>query len=136
VLFRSPIVVIIDDELPILDVMQIKLQAAGFDVHVADDGGAGWELIQQLLPDVVLADYQMPVLNGVELCQKMLDDPNTREIPVVAFTSRWCNAGADMRDLPNVVEFVHKPFSPRKILDMLARLVDYRNRLALAPKNP
>lgn len=115
-------VVIVDDEQPVLDVMRVKLAAAGFDVHTAADGSDGWALIESLTPNVAIIDYQMPGLNGVEVCQNMLDSKATVDIPVIAITSKWDTIAADMSNMENVVEFVQKPFSSRKLVTLVKRL--------------
>lgn len=119
---NHPTIVIVDDEQPVLDVMRVKLAGAGFDVHTAADGNDGWALIESLSPSVAIIDYHMPGLNGVEVCQKMLDLEATAEIPVIAITSKWDTLAADMSNMENVVEFVQKPFSSRKLVTLVKRL--------------
>lgn len=121
-LLSKPRVVIVDDEQPILDVMRVKLGAAGFEVHVANNGVDGWELIQSLEPSVAIVDFFMPGLNGVEVCQHMLAEAKTSDIPVIAITSKWENNATEMQAMPNVVEFVPKPFSSRKLITLVRRL--------------
>ncbi len=119
---EQPCVVVVDDEQPVLDVMRLKLNAAGFDVHVATNGHDGWALIQQLEPRVAIIDYYMADINGVEVCQRMLDHEATADIPVIAITSKYETQAQDMQAMENVVEFVPKPFSSRKLISLVRKL--------------
>lgn len=120
---KRPCVVVADDEQPIRDVMRMKLVAAGFDVHTASCGDDAWEMIQTLAPDTVILDYQMPGLTGVEVATRMMGEPKTANIKVIGISSKWDALGSDMKNLINVVEFVHKPFSPRKLVAMVQQVV-------------
>lgn len=113
--------VVVDDEQPILDLLSMKLTASGFSVQTSDRGDDGFALIQELTPDLVISDYTMPGLNGLELCRRMLDDPKTNRIPVIAFSSMWSSCETEMMQLQNVKAFLKKPFSPARIIQ-LARL--------------
>lgn len=80
-------VLIVDDEEMVVDVMEAILQARGFNTESAFDGEEGLEKAKQVLPDIVLLDYSMPKLNGIEICRRLKSDSSTRGIPVVMFTS-------------------------------------------------
>ena len=80
-------VLVVDDEVHILHVVSLKLRNAGYDVVTAQDGSEALELAQMELPDLIITDYQMPHLSGLELCQRLKQIPATSKIPAVMLTA-------------------------------------------------
>ncbi|GAB4374325.1 MAG: response regulator [Deltaproteobacteria bacterium] len=80
-------VLIVDDEETVVDVMGAILKSRGFDTESANDGVEGLEKAKDTPPDIILLDYSMPRMNGVETCRRLKNDPATMAIPVVMFTS-------------------------------------------------
>lgn len=101
-------ILIIDNEPALLDVLSDNLQEKGFEVHVADDGDMGLELVERERPDLVLLDYRMPRLDGIAVLREIREiDPNTAVIMMSADASPQradavLGEGAD--------DFVTKPF--------------------------
>src|SRR5688572_29979501 len=81
-------ILVADVETHILNVVSIKLQNAGFNVITAEDGAAAHLLALSASPDLIITDYQMPLLSGLELCSKLKGSASTREIPVILLTAR------------------------------------------------
>ena len=81
-------ILVADDESHILHVVSLKLRNAGFRVITANDGQEAYEIALQERPDLLITDYHMPQLSGLELCQKLKQDPATREIPAIMLTAR------------------------------------------------
>lgn len=116
-------ILIADDETHILNVLCIKLRNAGFTVLTAEDGGDAADLAASELPDLVITDYQMPILSGIELCARLRADPATRDIPVILLTARgFAVSEQDMR-AGNIRKVMAKPFSPREILAIVNELL-------------
>jgi two-component system alkaline phosphatase synthesis response regulator PhoP len=119
---RRPQILVADDEEPILRLLEMKFTRAGFDVVTARDGREAWEKALQHRPDLVLTDYRMPYVDGLELCTKLLVHPNTHDVPVIVITSPWCKIGNQLRQLRNVAELVEKPLSPRELIAKVRKL--------------
>ncbi|NLE28970.1 MAG: response regulator [Phycisphaerae bacterium] len=109
-------IIIADDEVHILRVVEFKLRAAGFDVVCAHDGLQAWQEIERDHPALLITDYQMPGINGMELAQKMFNLENLRDIPVILLTARCFSLNRDDLAKTNIVRVVPKPFSPRELL--------------------
>jgi two-component system, OmpR family, alkaline phosphatase synthesis response regulator PhoP len=120
-------ILIADDETHILNVLAIKLQNAGFAVIPAENGAAALDRARADHPDLIITDYQMPYLSGVELCARLQDDPATCDIPTVVLTARGFAISEAETSLRNVRRVISKPFSPRQILACVNEL------LALVP---
>ncbi len=117
-------ILIADDETHILNVVSVKLQNAGYEVITAEDGREAYDLARQIQPDLIITDYQMPMLSGVELCSKVSSDPQTCNIPAIILTARGFAISDDDRKSGNIKQVIDKPFSPREILTRVQELLE------------
>jgi CheY-like chemotaxis protein len=109
-------ILVADDESHILHVVSLKLRHAGFRVVTARDGQEALELAVQELPDLLITDYHMPQLSGLELCQKLKQDPKTKNIPAIMLTARGYHLEPHDTEQSGVLRMLSKPFSPRALL--------------------
>ncbi len=109
-------ILVADDETHILHVVSLKLRNAGFDVVTAADGEEAFELAVSERPDLLITDYHMPHLSGLELCRKLKHDPVTAKIPAIMLTARGYEL--DLKDTQDsgILRMLSKPFSPRALL--------------------
>jgi two-component system, OmpR family, phosphate regulon response regulator PhoB len=110
-----PRVLIVDDDPDIRALITYRLTASGYDVIAADDGEAGLAAVREHAPDLVLVDWMMPRLTGVELCTRLRADPATAGIPVVLLTARTDDVAMRGGREAGVDEYITKPFSPREL---------------------
>ncbi|MBU0633868.1 MAG: response regulator [Candidatus Omnitrophica bacterium] len=116
-------ILIIDDEPDIRDVLKITLEGEGFEVYEATDGVDGLEKVHKTSPDIVILDYKMPRMNGLEVCQILKKDILLRHMPVIMLTGKGetqdkvmgINAGAD--------DYVVKPFDPQELVARINMIV-------------
>lgn len=109
-------ILVADDESHILNVVSLKLRNAGFTVVTACDGQEALELAQQEKPDLLITDYHMPQMSGIELCQKLKQDPATSSIPAIMLTARGYALEQGDTERSGICEMLSKPFSPRQLL--------------------
>jgi two-component system alkaline phosphatase synthesis response regulator PhoP len=109
-------ILVADDETHILHVVSLKLRNAGFNVLTARDGQEALELAQQEHPDLIITDYHMPQLSGLELCQRLKQDPSTRDIPAIMLTARGYHLEPHDTQESGILRMLSKPFSPRQLL--------------------
>ena len=116
-------ILVVDDESHILYVVSLKFRNAGFEVHTAADGEEGFDIAQQVKPDVIVTDYQMPFMTGLEMCIKLKQTPATADTPVLMLTAR--GFGLNQRDIEqtNIVGVLSKPFSPREVLNKIQEMI-------------
>ena len=81
-------VLVADDEIHIIHVVAIKLRNNGYEVIAANNGAEAYDLACREKPDIVVTDYQMPVMTGLELIAKLREDERTKDIPVVLLTAQ------------------------------------------------
>ena len=116
-------VLVIDDEAPIRLLCRVNLEAEGMSVFEAEDGPRGLEAAREERPDVVLLDVMMPGLDGWRVAERLLEDPDTANIPIVFLTAR-----AEFRDRARGldiggVDYVTKPFNPVELAPLVRELL-------------
>lgn len=116
-------VLVVDDEAHILQVLSIKLRNAGYEAFTAVDGEEAFELACKEQPDLVITDFQMPYMTGVELCRALAENESTAQIPVVLLTARGYALDDEDLAIGNIKDVLSKPFSPRAILQQVESLL-------------
>ena len=116
-------VLVIDDEAPIRLLCRVNLEAEGMTVLEARDGTSGLEVARRERPDVILLDVMMPGLDGWRVAEELLEDPVTRDVPVVFLTAR-----ADLRDRARGmdlggIDYITKPFNPVELANLVREVV-------------
>ncbi|CAG9253687.1 response regulator [Paraburkholderia caribensis] len=110
-------IVVVDDESLITDFLSFFLKAEGYTVHAARDGQSALDMIGSVMPDVVLTDFMMPAMSGLELAQALKKDTRLAHIPVILATAAQ---GAAAEAYPELFAAVlDKPYPPPRLLDAL-----------------
>lgn len=120
---QPPLILIADDETHILRIVSLKLRNAGYEVITAEDGEQALALVRERRPDLLVTDYQMPYLTGLELCVKLRCDPETAELPAMLLTARGSSLSGHELARTNIREVMSKPFSPREVLTRVEALL-------------
>jgi two-component system phosphate regulon response regulator PhoB len=111
-----PLVLVVDDEAAICDMIRFALEKASMKVHTAYTANEALLSINDCRPDIILMDWMMPGVSGIELTKRLRKDSNTEDLPIIMLTARiteddkvaGLEAGCD--------DYVIKPFSPRELL--------------------
>jgi two-component system OmpR family response regulator len=119
-------VLICDDDPLLLELMEFRLQAKGYEVVKATDGGEALAKAQQESPDIIVLDGMMPKSDGLEVLARIKADENLADVPIVMLTAR-----KGERDIVSALEkgaddYLVKPFIPEELLARLARLLTRR----------
>lgn len=116
-------VLVVDDEAHILQVLSLKLRNAGYEVITAVDGEEALEYATRQSPDIIITDFQMPYMTGLELCRALAGNPATAAIPVLMLTARGHALDSEDLALGNIRDVLSKPFSPRAVVEQIQRLL-------------
>jgi two-component system, OmpR family, alkaline phosphatase synthesis response regulator PhoP len=109
-------VLVADDEIHIVHVVTIKLRNNGYEVISAENGADAFKLACEEKPDIIVTDFQMPGMTGVELVRKLRQNETTKNIPVIMLTARgFAVEDKEMKEL-EISEILSKPFSPKELL--------------------
>ncbi|QTN18198.1 phosphate regulon transcriptional regulator PhoB [Brevundimonas sp. AJA228-03] len=115
----QPYILVMEDEDALATLLQYNLEKEGYDVVVAADGEEGLVQIDERQPDLVLLDWMLPKVSGIEVCRRLRGRPETRNLPVIMLTARGeesdrvrgLDTGAD--------DYLTKPFS---MTELIARI--------------
>lgn len=116
-------ILLVDDEPHVRHIMDLKLKAAGYSVATASDGAEGLQVASEFLPDLIISDYQMPQLNGLDMCRQLGADPILKQIPILLLTSREFEIGPTQLAGTNIKAVRDKPFSPKAILKLVQEIL-------------
>lgn len=112
-------ILIADDEPYITYMLASRLTEKGLDVLTASNGEEALALATQRLPRVIVTDFQMPRMSGLELARKLKEQPETANIPLVMLTARGHRlTPTELRDT-NIQHLMFKPFSARELMTLL-----------------
>ena len=116
-------ILIADDEAHILHVVSMKLRNAGYEILTAVDGEEALELCASEKPDLIITDYQMPVMSGLEFCRELRRREEAVNIPAIMLTARGFDIEPNEMIEAGIVAVLAKPFSPREILTKVNELL-------------
>ncbi len=109
-------VLVVDDEIHIVHVVAIKLRNNGYEVISADNGAEAFELALRDKPNIIVTDFQMPVMTGMELVEKLRQHEETKDIPVIMLTARSFAIPKEQQENLQISGCLSKPFSPKELL--------------------
>lgn len=109
-------VLIADDEKNLVSALKLAVEASGFETAAAYDGAECLTQVALFQPDLILLDILMPVHNGLEICQKLKNDPATRHIPIIILTAGQYLNSAEEASRLGAHSYFLKPFSLESLL--------------------
>jgi two-component system, OmpR family, phosphate regulon response regulator PhoB len=119
----KPLVLIVEDEAPLVTMLRYNLEREGFAVDAASDGEEALLRISERKPDAVLLDWMLPLVSGLEVCRQIRRSPATRSLPVIMLTARVEEADR-VRGLDSGADdYVVKPFSPSELVARLRAVI-------------
>jgi len=119
-----PLILLVDDAEDVIRPLQVAVGEEGYGVISANNGAVGFDLASRLLPDIIVTDWDMPVLNGEQLCARLSLYPALSQIPIVVVSAFKTTASHD----PWWNAFLRKPADPRELLRVIASLLGGRTK--------
>jgi two-component system, cell cycle response regulator DivK len=114
-----PRVLIIDDEIGITRALAVRLQAAGFDTEVANNGTLGVACATARRPEVILLDIRMPDIDGYEVNRRLKSAPELASVPVVFLSANVQDTARQAALSAGAVAYLTKPYDYRQVLDAI-----------------
>jgi chemosensory pili system protein ChpA (sensor histidine kinase/response regulator) len=125
----APLVMVVDDSLTVRKITSRMLAREGFEVATAKDGVDALQQLQDMKPDVILLDVEMPRMDGFEFARNVRADEATRRIPIIMITSRTADKHRNHALEIGVNEYMGKPYQEDQLLALIRR---YTQESALA----
>ncbi len=105
-------ILVVEDEAHIRRVLEYNLKLDGFEVYLAEDGATGLKLAHEKNPDVILLDWLMPVMNGLQILAELKADSSTEHIPVFMLTAKGMISDVTQAIEIGADDYITKPFNP------------------------
>ncbi|MCV6610266.1 MAG: phosphate regulon transcriptional regulator PhoB [Amphritea sp.] len=112
-------VLIVDDEAPIREMIAVALEMAGYECLEADSAQAAHPIIVDNKPDMVLLDWMMPGVSGIEFARRLRKDEMTSDIPIIMLTAKTDEDNKIQGLESGIDDYITKPFSPRELVARL-----------------
>ncbi len=120
-------ILIIEDEAALVELLRYNLEAAGFSVRAAMTGAAAEEVLSDHPVDLVLLDWMLPEISGIELCRRIRQRPETASLPVIMITARGEEADRIRGLSTGADDYVVKPFSVHEVVARVKALLRRAN---------
>ncbi|HQT66398.1 MAG: phosphate regulon transcriptional regulatory protein PhoB [Rhodospirillales bacterium 20-60-12] len=118
-----PLVLVVEDEAPLVTLLRYNLEKQGFRVDEAGDGGEALAKITESPPDIVLLDWMLPTLSGIEICRQIRRRPATRNLPVIMLTARAEDQDAVRGLDTGADDYITKPFNTEALIARMRALL-------------
>ena len=116
-------ILVAEDAEDIRELLVFKLRAAGYEVYDVGDGESAVALAKSILPDVVVLDWMMPRMNGLDVCVALRSDPDLHALPIMLLTAKGQEIDVERGFSAGVDDYVVKPFSPRELVHRIEALL-------------
>ncbi len=126
----KPTVLIVEDEAPLLTLLRYNLEKQGFRVDEAADGQEALLRVAEARPDVILLDWMLPSLSGIEVCRQLRRRAETRDLPIIMVTARTEDQDAVRALDIGADDYIAKPFAMEHVIARIRALLRRSGRVA------
>ncbi|MEW5758877.1 MAG: response regulator [Candidatus Omnitrophota bacterium] len=117
-------ILIIDDEPDILALAVTRLETSGYKVITAVDAEKAWDLLAKNMPDLILLDLLLPIMQGDEFCKKLKSDSRFKHIPVILFTASTIRSSFEKIQELGADDCILKPFEADELLRKIKKFIN------------
>ena len=132
-------ILVVDDELPIIELIQYNLKKEGFAVLTAEKGAQALELARSEKPDLIILDLMLPDMGGFDICRILRNDTSTAHIPIIMVTAKTSDSDIVSGLELGADDYITKPFSPKvlvaRVKSVLRRFQERQEHGTTATKN-
>ena len=112
----KPFIVIAEDEQAVSELLRYNLEAEGYDIAIANDGDEAMLLLDERVPDLMLLDWMLPEISGIEICRRVRARQETANLPIIMLTARTEEADRIRGLETGADDYVTKPFSTNELM--------------------
>ena len=112
----KPFIVIAEDEKSVAELLRYNLESEGYETAIASDGEEAMLLIDERIPDLMLLDWMLPKISGIEICRRVRTRHETANLPIIMLTARTEEADRIRGLETGADDYVTKPFSTNELM--------------------
>ena len=116
-------ILIADDEPNQLELMSFNLTNAGYSIIKATNGKEAIELIENHSPDLIILDWMMPKMSGIDVCRTLRSRSETKQIPIIILSARSEDSDKSLGLDTGADDYISKPFSPKELISRVKALL-------------
>ena len=122
-------ILLVDDEPDLVQLVSLRLQAAGYEVQTAYDGQQAIEQVKKNRPDLMILDLMLPKIDGYKVCRLLKFDERTQNLPILIFTARAQAEDVTLATECGADAYLTKPFDASTLLSKLGELLGAEKKL-------
>jgi len=122
----KPKILVVDDEPDAVELIEFNLKNAEYRVATADDGSEALRKARSFAPDLIILDWMLPQMDGLEVCKLLRKDPHTATIPIIMVTAKAAEIDRVLGLEMGADDYLTKPFSPRELLLRIKNQLKHR----------
>jgi len=126
-------ILIVEDDLPTVELLKFTLQSEGFDVVVVYDGISALRTVEKENPDLILLDVMIPGVDGFEVCQLIKHNIKLMHIPIIMVTAKVRKEDRQMGFERGADDYISKPFDPIELATRVKKFIDQRTPGTVKP---
>ncbi len=116
-------ILVVDDEVQLVEMVKIRLEANGYNVLAAYDGQEALDKARKEKPDLIVLDLMLPKLDGYKVCRMIKFDDKYKNIPIILFSARAQESDKEMGIQVGADAYITKPFEPKVLLSKIKELL-------------
>ena len=117
-------ILIVEDEPDVLKMVAFRVKKAGYEVVIAINGEKALEAVSTELPDLILLDLRIPIIDGWEVCRRLKEDKRFSSIPIIILSASMSSLNAEKTKELKAEDYVLKPFEPEILLGKIKYLIN------------
>jgi len=116
-------IMVVEDEQALLTLQSMLLSVEGYAVEGVMDGQTALDLVETMMPDLILLDIMLPEIDGLEVCRQVKANEATRHIPVIMLTAKKSKEDLVMGEQAGAAEYITKPYKTSMVVETIQRLL-------------
>lgn len=117
-------ILIVEDEESLLKLESILLTSKGYDVRGVSNGQQALDAVEEDRPDLILLDIMLPEIDGFEVCQRIKDNPETKDIPIIMLTAKKSREDMARGEKVGADWYITKPFKSAMVIETIQRFLN------------
>lgn len=120
---NMPVILIIEDADDVAQLVRVILRKFDLDIHHVDNGQSGLVFLESTLPDLMILDIAMPIMNGWQFLEMVRESPDRRRIPVIMLTAHTDSGNRMVGQMEAVSAYLTKPIDPNELRRAVTRVL-------------